>query len=118
MFDDRQGLPSIGSQGRNGPQQALGIGVGGSGEQLCARPGFDYQSRAHYGDTARHLPHHREIVGDEQHGQPMLPLQICEEGENLRLDRDVQRGRGLVGNQKSRPVDECHRNEDALPLSP
>ena len=38
-----------------------------------------------------------EVVGDEQVGEPEVVLQVVEQVDDLRLDRDVQRGDRLVG---------------------
>ena len=42
------------------------------------------------------------IVGDKNHPHRHLLLQHVDKLENLRLNRDVQRGRRLIGNQHRR----------------
>ena len=39
------------------------------------------------------VPHHGEVVGDHEVGQPELLLQLLEQVDHLRLDRDVERAR-------------------------
>jgi len=39
-------------------------------------------------------------VGDEQVGEPLLALQIHHQVDDLRLDRHVERGNGLVGDDQ------------------
>ena len=41
-------------------------------------------------------PHHREVVRDEQVGEPELLLERLEQLEDPRLHRDVEGGHGLV----------------------
>ena len=43
-------------------------------------------------------------------------LQLLHQLEDLRLDRDVERGRGLVGNEQVRPQRQCDGDHDALAL--
>src|SRR5262249_2093164 len=60
------------------------------------------------------LGHHAEIVRDEQDGHAALCLQAAQEIEDLRLDGDVECGRGLVGDQQLRPWCERQGNHRAL----
>jgi len=43
------------------------------------------------------LAHYREIVGDEEHRETIVALQLREQREDLRLDGDVERGCWLIG---------------------
>jgi hypothetical protein len=45
---------------------------------------------AEFGDQA-------EVVGDEEDRALELPPQLAQQVDDLRLQRDVERGRGLVG---------------------
>src|SRR6202158_1983235 len=58
-----------------------------------------------------------EIVGDEQHGRPQPHADLLEKLEHLRLDRDVEGGDRLVGNQYIGLERERPRNADALALT-
>jgi hypothetical protein len=53
-------------------------------------------------------------VGDEQDRHPDLALQKLDQVEDLGLDRDVERGRRLVGDQERRAAGERHRDHRAL----
>ena len=64
------------------------------------------------------MPHHREVVGDEQEGDVELALQVLEQVDHLRLDRHVERGDGLVGHQQLRVQRERPGDADALALPP
>ena len=54
------------------------------------------------------MPHDGEVVGDEQVREAELALELLHEIDDLRLNRDVERGYGLVaddqlGVQRERP---------------
>jgi hypothetical protein len=51
--------------------------------------------------VVRDLGDDPEVVGDEQDRGPEVLLELVHELEDLRLDRDVERGRGLVGDEHS-----------------
>jgi hypothetical protein len=55
-------------------------------------------------------------VGDEEEAQSQLFLQTGEELEDLRLDRDVERRDGLVGNEQAGVQGERTRDRHPLPL--
>ena len=57
-----------------------------------------------------------EIVADEEVGQIEGLSQIHEQVDDLRLDRDVERGDGLVAHQELRVHCERARDADAAPL--
>ena len=71
---------------------------------------LDDPALVHDPDRLRHVPHDGEIVGDEQIREAELLLQVPEEVQDLRLDRDVDRGHGLVEH------DEFGRIEIALAI--
>jgi hypothetical protein len=53
-------------------------------------------------------------VRDEKHRKSVFALQLREQGKNLRLHRDVERGCRLIGDQEARTIDESHGDENAL----
>ena len=65
------------------------------------------------GDAA----HHRQVVADEQPGQPEPPRQIRQQIEDLRPHRDVQGRDRLVQDQQIRPDDQRPGDGDALALA-
>ena len=83
-------------------------------EQLSRRPCLHNLSGAHHCHSAGH---HRQIVGDEEHGQPILTLQIFEQFQHLRLHGHIESGSRFVGDQQPRPVDQRRGDEDPLPLT-
>ncbi len=56
-------------------------------------------------------------MGDEQHRGAVIPLQVADQGENLLLRGDVERGGRLVGDQQLRLQHQRHRDHDALALA-
>ena len=74
-------------------------------EQFVAPALLDDLAGVHDRDSSAHLGDHAEIVGDQQHRHADLLLQLAHQLENLRLDRHVERGRRLVGDQQLRVAD-------------
>ena len=61
--------------------------------------------------------HHREIVRDEDVGEAEAPLQVAQQVEHLRLDRDVERRDRLVADDQLRLDRERAGDRDALALA-
>ena len=59
----------------------------------------------------------REVVRNEEVGKILLALQIDQEIDHLRLDRDVERGDRLVANDQARAERQRPRDADALALA-
>ena len=66
---------------------------------------------------SRHVAHDGQVVGDEQVGQAEVVLQVLEQVDDLRLDRDVERRHGLVEHDEPRLDRERPRHADALALA-
>ena len=56
-------------------------------------PVLDDAAEIHDRHVVREIVDHREVVGDEQIGQPQFVLQLAQQIENLRLHRDIKRAR-------------------------
>ena len=63
------------------------------------------------------MPHHGEVVRDEQVGQAEPVLQVAHQVQDLRLDRDVERGGRLVADDELGVGGERARDGDALALA-
>ena len=68
-------------------------------------------------DPVGDVAHHRQIVGDEQVGEAEPRLQVLEQVEDLRLDRDVERRDRLVADQELGLQRQGAGDADALPLA-
>ncbi len=80
-------------------------------------PSSTMRPRVHDGGALADIRERRQVVSDEDHGEPELTLEPLEELEHLRLHHHVERGRRLVGDQEPRVAGERERDEHALPLA-
>src|SRR5579872_538474 len=63
------------------------------------------------------MPHHGEIMADEEVGEAELVLQVAHQVEDLRLHRNVKRRSRLVAHDELGFGSECARNRNALALA-
>ena len=111
--DGGQALPGRGRLGQ-GPDERLGVGVAGVGEELVhARPFHDLAG-VHDGHVVGDLGHDAEVVGHEDHGHAQFVAQGGQQVQDLGLDGDVQRGGGLVGQQDTGLADQGHGDHGPL----
>ena len=88
-----------------GPRHALG------------GPDLDDPAEVHHGHAVAHQLHHLQIVRDEEIRQTQTRLQIAQQVDDLRLDRDVERAGGLVGHDEARADGEHARDAHATLLA-
>src|ERR1700690_3615513 len=105
---------TVGLEIGHGVEQAPGVGMRGSPEDVVLGAEFDQAAGVHHGDAVGDLRNHCQIVGNEKHSQAELGAQLGEQFKNLRLDGDVECRGGFVGDQQLRAVDDGHGNHDAL----
>ena len=105
------------TDGREGAGERPGVRVAGVAQQGLGRSFLDDAARVHHRQPLGDGGQHREVVGDEDHGQPALGLDPRQEGEHLGLDHHVERGRGLVGDQEAGIAGEGHGDHHALLLA-
>ena len=96
--------------------QRRGVGVIGPVENRLGWPGFDDPTEVHHRHPVGDVPHHRQVVGDEDVGDLQLLLQLVEQVEHLRLHGQVQRRHGFVADDHVGVERERPRDADALPL--
>ena len=84
---------------RHRVEQTLGVRVLRAGEQRVDRRLLDDLPGVHDDDPVADLGDDAEVVGHEEHGHAEVALERAEQVEDLRLDRDVERGRRLVGDR-------------------
>ena len=69
-------------------------------EDLVGGPRLDERARVHHVHPLAHSRDDPQVVGDHHQCRPMLTDERAQELEDLRLDRHVQGGRRLVGDQQ------------------
>jgi D-alanyl-D-alanine dipeptidase len=116
-FDGVQRLVAIGLQRGNRAEQASGVGVRRSFKERAHGSGFDDSSGIHHRHPVADAAHHSKVVRDKEHGKSKALSQLCQQFENLRLYRNIERRRGLVGDEQRRAVDDCHGDHDPLALA-
>src|SRR6266480_161027 len=80
--------------------QRRGVGMAGAAVQGgCGRALHDF-AQVHDRHLIRDVLHDREIVSDEQVGEPAALLQVGEQVQHLRLDRHVERAHRLVEHEE------------------
>ncbi len=114
-LEDVTGTLAAGIGDRDGREQAFRIRVLRIREQLRAFRRLDNPTQIHDGDAIADVFDHREIVGDEQVGDPELRLQVFEQVDDLCLDGYVERLNRFVANDQ--PWVERQRAGDAKPLA-
>ena len=95
-------------------EQGAGVGVDGAGKDFLCRPRFDDLAGVHNGHAVGDICHHAEIVRDEDHAQPHAALNIAQQPEDLRLQRHVERGGGLIADEHLGVGGDRGRDDDAL----
>lgn len=78
---------------------------------------FDDLAIEHYRDAVADVMNHGHVMRDEKIGESEIILQIGEQIQNLRLDRDVERGGRFVTDDQSRLESKCPCDPDALSLA-
>src|SRR6476646_5784579 len=96
IADQRKKLSLACSHFRNGGEQRLRVGMARRRKQGASVPNLDDLSQMHRRDPVADVPDNAEVVRDEQIGERQFVSQILEQVEDLRLDRDVERGHRLV----------------------
>ena len=83
-------------------------------DDVVARAVLHDATRIHHRDLVGLLGDHAEVVADEHERHPPFALESCEQLEDLCLNRDVERGGRLVGDEDVRVERERHRDHHAL----
>src|SRR5262249_7344991 len=86
-------------------------------EQQVAIRQLDDAAKIHHRDALTEMPHHRQIVRDEQISEAEALAQVLEQVDDLRLDRDVEGGYGLIADDEFGIERERARDPDALALA-
>ena len=113
-IDGHQRTPRIAVEARHRGHQALGVGMSRIFIELTRLGGLHDAAAIHDRDTIGVARDHAEIMRDQQQRRAGLTRNFFQEIQNLRLNRDVQRGGRLVGDDETRLTGQRHRNHDAL----
>ena len=98
---------SLGSgcrQVRHRAQQPGRVGHLRSGEDLFDRPGLHQATGIHHRDAVRVARNHTEVVRDEHNRSACDLTRLLQDLEDLGLDRDIERGGRLIGDDEVRIV--------------
>jgi hypothetical protein len=88
-----------------------GCGVDGGGRADLHKP-----TGIHHSNPVGDPRHRAQVVADEENAHAALFLEACKQRKDLSLNGDVERGRGLVRNQKLGLAGQRHGNKHPLPL--
>ena len=83
-------------------------------EHLVDAALLDDAPGVHHADAVGEAGDHREVVRDPDQRRARFAAQLLRLVEDLRLDRDVERGGRLVRDDELRPVEQCDGDGDAL----
>src|SRR2546425_7025398 len=86
-------------------------------EQLARRRLLNDPPEIHDGHAIGHLANEVEVVGDQEVRQPLLPLDVSQQVQDLRLDRDIQGARRFIEQEKFRFGCEGSSNRNPLSLA-
>lgn len=81
---------------RNCRKQCLSVRMQRILEQQISRCFFYHSSHIHNRNIIRKIFYYGQVMGNEDIGQAQILLQLFEQVQNLRLNRNVQRGNRLV----------------------
>ena len=99
---------------RDRAEQAPRVGHLRVVEELARLGLLDDPAGVHDDDLVGDVGDDAEIVRDQDHRRVELVLQAADQLDDLRLDRHVERGRRLVGDQHVRVAGERHRDHRPL----
>ena len=110
-------LHRAGIRNRNRGQERLRVVVLRIRVDLLRRADLDELALVHHGDPVAHRADDGEVVRDEEVREAEVPLEVLEQVEDLRLDRDVERRDRLVADDQLRAQGERARDADSLALA-
>ena len=99
---------------RDRSHQADRVGVRGRMDHGIDRSDLDDPARVHHRDAVAGLGDHAHVVGDEHDRGAVLLAEALQQRNDLRLDRDVERGGRLVGDDQARLAGKRQGDDDAL----
>ncbi len=94
-------------------QQRLGTGMMRCREDAILRSDLHHAPEIHHHHSVGDVSHHREVVRDEEAREPAALLQVLEQVDDVRLDRDVERRDRFVGDDQAGLERDGARDADA-----
>src|SRR3954454_21481399 len=102
---------------RDSRQQRAGVRVAWVRIELVAVGDLHDLAEVHHGHAVAHVTYDREVVRDQDQRQVVFALQVAQQVQDLRLDRDIESRHGLVGDDDLGLQRDRARNADALTLA-
>ncbi len=103
---------------RDALHQPPGIGMQRLIENFPNIAGFNHLAAVHHGQPVGHSGNHAQVMGDQQQSHIKFLLDGSQQGQDLRLNGDVQ-GRGrLVGNDQAGAAHQAHGDHHTLAQAP
>ena len=96
-------------------QEADRVGMGRVGKERLGRSELDQSPRVHDRKPVGETGHDAQVVGDDQDGHPELCPKPPQQVQDLGLDRHIERGRRLVGDEQAGLAAEGHGDHRPLP---
>ena len=91
------------------------IGMSGAVEQIVGARLLDLAPGIHHDHAVGILGDDAHVMRDQDDRRAERLLQFAHQVEDLRLDRHIERGRRLIGDQQLRVARQRHRDHHALP---
>ena len=96
-------------------KRRLRIGMRRPVENVAHAAALDDLARIHHRDAVAQLGDQPEMMGDEQNRASSVLLKLLQQSDDLDLERGIERGRRLIGNQQLGLRQHGHGDGDALP---
>ena len=111
-------VPASGGSGEGDDRhERPGVRVARRADDLLGRPDLHDLAEVHDRDPIGDDPGQRQVVGDEQVGQPALDAQVEHQPQQLGPDRDVEHRHRLVGDDDLGVHDQGAGDDHPLPLA-
>lgn len=101
-------------EARHAREQATGVGVAGLREEVVPLRPLDESAAVEDVDLVAQPGDDAEVVGDHDQGRAGLLDELAQQGEDLGLDRHVERRGRLVGDEQPGLAGQGHGDERAL----
>ena len=99
---------------RDAGEQAARVGMRRRREDGGGGPRLHHLARVHHHDAGGDAGDDAEIVGDEHEAHGELALQLGQQVQDLRLDRHIERGGRLIGQDQRRRAHQRHGDHHPL----